>query len=345
MKIEDIAKLAGVSTSAVSLALNHKPGVSEETRDLIFKIANENNYVPLRSASKKRITENKIIRFVACKNKDIVTNDFENLPFFNELIGFLSLEMGNYPYSLIITSVNTDNIVHQLSEYENEQPSEGIILLGTNLSIEQIQKVKSVQKNTVILDTNYLFFDSNFICINNYQGAYEAGLHLINSGHKKIGYAQSKTRIYNFEERKRGFFNALETKNLSVPKHHLFDLPAMEIGFKTEDFAYLGTSTNLPSAIFCENDYIAISMIKTLTEIGINVPEDISIIGFDDISEAKVVTPELTTIQVNKKQLTVEALKQVIREIKEPQSTKSHTFINCSLIERNSVKRIDNTII
>src|SRR5690625_809638 len=150
MRIEDIAKLANVSKSAVSLALNGKPGVSQETRDLIIKIASDNNYVPLRSVRKKSVSGNKIIRFVACKNNDIVTDDFESQPFFNELIGFLSLEMRNHPYSLLITSVDTDNLVQQLSAYEKEQQSEGIILLGTNLSVDQIQAVQSVQKNTVI---------------------------------------------------------------------------------------------------------------------------------------------------------------------------------------------------
>ncbi len=337
MKIDDIARLAQVSKSAVSLALNGKPGVSEETRATILKIAEDYHYVPLRNVKKKETNGNRIIRFVACKNSDIVTDNYESMPFFNELLGYLTSEMKNYPFSLLITSVQTETLEEELNALEEEQTSDGILLLGTNLTAQQIERVKKIQPNIVVLDTCIPQMNCDFIAIDNYQGAYEAGLYLLQNGHTNIGYARAQTRIYNFKERERGLKKALDTHGVSIHENHCYEFPAMDIQTQVEKFSFLARKDHLPTAIFCDNDYIAISLIKTLNLLNIQVPKDISIIGFDNISEAKVVIPELTTIHVPKEEIAREALKRIIGKIQRPQTDIGfHAFIGTKLIERSS---------
>ncbi len=341
MKIDDIARLANVSKSAVSLALNGKPGVSEATRAAILKIAEDYHYVPLRNVKKKETSGNRIIRFVACKNSDIVTDNYESMPFFNELLAYLTSEMKNYPFSLLITAVQTESLEEELKALEEEQNSEGILLLGTNLTTRQINRVKKIQPNIVVLDTCVPQLNCDFIAINNYQGAYEAGSYLLQNGHTKIGYARAQTRIYNFKERERGFMDALHRKAISISEKHYYEFPAMDIQTQTEKFAFLSAKEELPTAIFCDNDYIAISLIKTLNILGIQVPNDISVVGFDNISEAKVVIPELTTIHVPKEEIAREALVRIIEKIKHPLADIGlHTFISTKLIERSSCEKI-----
>lgn len=105
MKIDDIARLAGVSKSAVSLAFNNKPGVSEETKEQILKIAQEHGYKPRTMKTSKEVIKNHhVIRFVACKNTDIVTEHYDSLPFFNELIHHITNQVREHGNTLIFSS-------------------------------------------------------------------------------------------------------------------------------------------------------------------------------------------------------------------------------------------------
>lgn len=336
MKIDDIARLANVSKSAVSLALNGKPGVSEETRKIILDIVEEYNYIPLRKTRKKEPQATKILKFVACKNNDIVTEDYQSLPFFSQLIGSLVEETKRHGYALLLSTIDISSISQDLIDLEAEQPSDAIILLGTNLSEEQISEIKAIQNNLVVLDTCVPNMDADFITMNNFQGAYTAAEYIARNGHQSIGYAMSEARIYNFEERRRGFCAGLEKAGLKMLDKHILKFPGMKIEDQSEKFQYLKNEKELPTVYFCEDDYIAVSLIKTLLNLGISVPEDVSVIGFDDIPEAKVIAPELTTIHVPKRQIAYCSLNAVTEILKGEKVFNSHLLISTQLIERNS---------
>ncbi|TLG73935.1 LacI family DNA-binding transcriptional regulator [Culicoidibacter larvae] len=341
MKIDDIARIAKVSKSAVSLALNGKPGVSDKTRAHILKIAEEYNYIPLRNNKKKDTSGQQIIRFLACKNNDIITDHYETLPFFNELIGYLTEDIKEYPFTLLISTINADDMQNELTELEIAQPSAGILLLGTNLSSNQVQIVKDIQPNLVVLDTCIRNMPVSFVSINNYFGGFEAARYLLSLGHTKIGYVMGQPRIYNFDYRQKGFNDALNEAGITIDKQHIYHLPAMQIGIYEQAKNQIQATTDLPTAIFCENDYMAISIIKILADIGISVPDDVSIIGFDNISEGNVVTPELTTIHVKKNLLSAMSLQQLSQQIETKHPNDSYQIlINTSLIERNSCKTL-----
>lgn len=339
MKIEDIARLANVSKSAVSLALNDKPGVSEETREMVKRIAEENNYIPLRKSKKKKNMNQKLIRFVACKTDDIVTENYQSLPFFNELLSFIMEEIKKYPYTLSSILVDEDDYIPQLIDIENKQPSDAFILLGTNLSKEQIQDILNIQPYTVVLDTYIKVLDCDFVAINNYYGGYSAAEYLITNNHKNIGYCMGYPRIENFLQREDGFHRGLEEHGLYVNNDFKLAFPAMEINNQSNQFKHLFKLNNLPSAFFCENDYIAISLIKSLQSLGIQIPQEISVIGFDDINESIVLSPELTTMRVRKDIIAQEALKNIIQKLStEDPNLNKVTLVNTELIERNSCK-------
>lgn len=336
MKIEDIAHLANVSTSAVSLALNGKPGVSEATRSRILKIVEEHNYVPLRKSQKKAKQKEKI-RFIACKSPDLITEEYRSLPFFNELISYLSSEISEYPYDLVISTFDKNSLLEELAEVEQEQASAGIILLGTNLSSEQIKEIQEEYKKIVILDTHFPELSSNFVSINNYLGGYQAADYLIRLGHVKIGYVMGIPRIQNFIERKDGFYKRLKENNLTLSDPFLFQLPAMEINDGENIQQRFETLSEKPTAFFCENDYMAISLIKLLKRLSIDVPGDISVLGFDNISESKVVSPELTTMQVKKRNIAKQTLELLSSQIENTSLYETrHIQVNTGLIERES---------
>jgi len=343
MKIDDIAKLANVSKGAVSLALNGKKGVSEETREKILKIAAEHGYMT-RSVVKPenyQAADSKLLRLVACTNGQIVTEHYESLPFFMELIGDINKQISSNGYSLIISSVDSEDLETEITQLEKNQKSAGILLLGTNLDASQIKIISNIQPNLVVLDTCFETLDVNFIVINNVYGAYQAGKYLTELGHTNIGYVESKTRIYNFDMRKKGFMQAIAEKELKVEEHHIFPISPMILTSQNE-FKDLIQNHNhsLPTALFCEADYMAISVIKSLTELGIKVPEDISVIGFDNIFEAQIITPELTTIHVKKDSLASLAVEKLIGDIDKEKPDKTKLFVNTEIVIRNSCKSL-----
>ncbi|AHI55530.1 LacI family DNA-binding transcriptional regulator [Listeria ivanovii] len=336
MKLEDIARLANVSKSAVSLALNGKTGVSEETRLHILKIVEENNYIPLRNTNKKR-QKKSVIRFIACKSPDLITDQYQTLPFFSELLSYLSAEITSYPYELIISTFDATTILEELAEAEKEQTSAGLILLGTNLGAEEISRVQQVYPKIVILDTHHPHIPANFVSINNFLGGYTAADYLLQLSHKKIGYVMGLPRIKNFEERKSGFFTRLKEAEITISKQHIFHLPAMQIQEDPSVKEAIAQLPELPSAIFCENDYMAISMIKMLQSQSIKVPEQISVLGFDNINESKVITPELTTVHVKKRDIAEQTLALLSKQIKADAKFETRQIqVNTSLIERTS---------
>lgn len=345
MKIDDIAKLANVSKSAVSLALNGKKGVSTETRDKILQIASEHGYMT-RSFIKpnpQQQVDSKLLRLVACTNDQIVTEHYESLPFFMELIGDINKQISSKGYSLIISSVDSEDLENEITKLEKNQKSAGILLLGTNLNSEQIELISNIQPNLVVLDTCFETLAVNFVAINNVYGAYQAGKYLIDLGHKKIGYIESKARIYNFDMRKKGFSQAMEEHNLEVNEHNHFSIsPTILTSQKAFKDLIEHRKDQLPTAFFCEADYMAISVIKSLTELGIKVPEDVSVIGFDNIFESQVITPELTTIHVKKESLALLAVEKLITDIHCEKPDKSKLFIDTEIVVRNSCKVLES---
>lgn len=338
MKIEDIAKLANVSKSAVSLAINGKPGVSEQTRQHILDIIEENNYVPLRASKNK--TEAKTINFIACKNEDIIDDTFSDMPFFNELLATLSIEASKRSYSVNISAINNNNIGTELAKLKGKDMAEATIILGTNLSENDIQYIVHEYPHIIIIDNYYENIDANFISINNSLGGYIATQHLIDNGHTKLGYAGGQPRIKNFDERRRGFEAAVNTHNIKRDPHFEFIFNGMKIERDQEFQDRIKNLEVIPSAFVCENDYIAISLLKSLQALNIKVPEQISIIGFDNIGECQVVTPELSSIKVHKDEIINQTLNIIDEQLISKNFNNVHVQINPKLIERMSVKRI-----
>jgi len=340
LKMEDIAKLAGVSKAAVSLALNGKQGISVETREKIIQIAEKNGYTH-KSRSSSDDPSIKSLTFLAIANSGIVLEQYYQQPFFRELIHHIEERCRFYGYSLMFTSVSPDQFAEQLKLISEEKRSDGVILLGTNLGREQISDIaRAITMPLVVLDNCFETLPVHFVSINNVLGAYQAGIHICDSGHSSIGYLASNVRIKNFDDRRIGFESALRERGLDPGDMCVFSV-APTILSSQENLSrqltdYLADKKPMPTAFFCECDYIAISAVRTLQELGLRVPEDISVVGFDDISEARIVTPELTTVQVAKERMAHLAVDLVIQSATSGETAASKVMIDTTLVQRKS---------
>lgn len=347
ISIADIAELAGVSVTTVSLALNNKKGVGKKTKERILQIAEEQNYKPLRmskvkkEAMKEDMQNDKLnLKFIVAINNEVVNTNFRTQPFFNSLVNTLVHDSNNDQYNIVISAVDSNDLTKELATYNQSDYIEGLIILATDLSNKVLTSlIEQTDKPLLFLDATNQLLDANFIGINNEQGIYLALSHLVENGHSNIGYVMSENRINNFNERLIAFEKY--SINLGLNFNLKDSILASPITIEAQDEVekQLTDLDTIPEAFLCENDVIAISFIKTLNQMGYSVPDDISVIGFDNIREGSVITPELTTIEVNQGLIVDTAVNQLISIIENKSSTQ-HIYINCKLVERNSVKRI-----
>lgn len=346
ISIADIAELAGVSVTTVSLALNNKKGVGKKTKERILQIAEENNYKPIRMSKAKKEAmkeeqhkEKLNLKFIVAINNEVVNTNFRTQPFFSSLVNTLVQDSNTDQFNIVIAAADSNDLTKELASYNQVDDVDGLIILATDLSNKVLTDlVDRTDKPLLFLDATNQLLDANFIGINNEQGIYLALSHLVAHGHQTIGYVMSENRINNFNERLLAFEKHSVNLGLNFNlKDSILSSPNT-IEAQEEVKKQLADLDHMPEAFLCENDVIAISFIKTLTQMGYRVPEDISVIGFDNIREGSVITPELTTIEVNQGLIVETAVNQLISIIENKSSTQ-HIYINCKLVDRNSVKQ------
>lgn len=339
IKMSEIAELANVSVAAVSLALNNKKGVGEKTRNNIIAIAEEHGYVPPQKSNKK-IKKHLNILFIVAFNNKILNKDFRTQPFFSSLTDIIINYSQDDTINFSISSVSSDALTKEIHNITDTDHYDGAIVLSTNLSDSSVDGCINKSKMPIVfLDCIHNIAEGNIVGINNEQGVYLAIKHLVDNGHKNIGYVMSDTRIRNFEDRFNSFNKYIDEFNLEFNKKNIIKLSPSEIDLQDEVANQIEKFTELPTAFFCENDTLAISFIKSLIKHGYDVPNDISVIGFDNIREATVVTPELTTVSVDQNLFVQTAIEQLLFAVDNPDVYR-HTYINCSISVRNSVKSL-----
>lgn len=293
-KAKDIAKILGISPASVSLVINNKPGVSEETRLQVLAKINE---LGSKQLLKKRSHVSRNIGFVVYKRHGIIIGQS---PFFSLLIESIDNHARLNEYRIVIIHIDKANPIDEQIEYIRSLDCAGLIVFATEMLNEDLSPFKSLNMPMVILDNYFVTEPIDAIAINNEQGTYEAVKHLVGLGHTRIGYLQSKVYLTSFKERKHYFFSALRKFGIKGMEKYVF-----QVGYP-EDEAYmdflntLESGAELPTALFADNDIIAFGAMKALKEKGYQIPEDISIMGFDDRPICMMVDPPLTTINVPK---------------------------------------------
>lgn len=328
--MQDIAKLANVSPGTVSNALNNRKGVGRSTKDTIIKIANELGYY--KSSARE---ESKVIRFIVYKKHGYVVSD---TPFFSELIEEIEIECRNEGYELLVSHVNYKDDLEQIVKQEKVA---GVLVLATEMDETDLRLFELLNVPIVLLD-NY-FENSNFdyVLINNVKGSYEITKNLIENGHTEIGCIGSSKPINNFNYRYEGFKNALTEADIKIDdEFHLQLEPTIEGSYRDMKKLLSKGTLKLPTAYFAFNDIIAFGALKAMKEYGIEVPGQVSIVGFDDMPFCEISTPKLTTVRVHSKYIGKMAVKRLIQKISEQDEIKLKIEISTELVIRESVNKL-----
>lgn len=292
----DIAYLAGVSQSTVSRALRNSPQVNQETRDKVHAIAKQLNYKVDKNASNLRKQRSSTLALLLFE--DPTTDESLINPFFLSMLGSITRACAKRGQDLLVSFQQLSDDWH--ADYEDSKKADGIILLGYGDYIdyeEKLAKLLAQKTHFVCWGAEVLGHPEFTIRSNNWQGGYLAGEHLLRTDHRHfvfIGNASEGSP--EFGARYKGFVAALNTAGINAEQVPSFDAISTESAGDnaTEQLLQRGQKFD---AVFCASDLIAIGVMRCLKRRGIRVPEDIAVMGFDDIPAASFASPSLSTIQ------------------------------------------------
>lgn len=336
MSIKKISELSGFSPATVSNALNNKRGVSSETCEKILRIAREYGY----------ITDDKVrrIRVVTYRDSGEV---FSDSPFFSDLLEGIENESRKRGYETTIINLYRQRAEYgkQLQELLNDASS-GILLIGTELTEENAKEFQQAVAPIILVDCWFPHLPFDAVLMDNEDSAMQAVEYLIDQGHRHIGYIKGSVRIQNFECRARGFYRAMEGHGMPIEEKFILPVQPSIHGAHAALIKLLAEGSAMPTAFFADNDMIALGAMQAFQAQGWKIPDDISIIGFDDITFSSVFSPGLTTVNVYKKELGQVAVRRMIELLREHPATKIRTQLVNELVIRGSVslpRKIEET--
>ncbi len=341
--IKDIAKIAGVSHSTVSRSLNDSSEISEKTKERIKKIAEELGFEFNNNARSLSTKKTGTIGIIFDKGFDQENASL----FFSKLLKELRYSLERASFDAIIDfRANPFTGKNNIKKLINGNKIDGFIIVDKYIEEEDLKFIKEKKVPTVFVHNRPVYqkkYKLDYVMADHYKGGYLATQYLINMGHKQIITFTHK--IYNkeyseFEERTKGFVKAMEENNLKISEKEIIrDEISFEYG--REKIKEIVKKKKKFTAVYAQTDLLALGIIRGLRELNIKVPEEVSVIGYDNIEFGKFSEPELTTINQPTAKLAEEAVKLLTEKFdKKYNEVERKIIVEPNLVLRNSIKKI-----
>ncbi|KSU89099.1 LacI family transcriptional regulator [Priestia veravalensis] len=335
--IRDVAKHAGVSPAAVSYVLNGINKVSDETKQRILKAVKDLEYEPnLTAVSLSKRKSNVIAVMFPLVNDSLVTM-FKDNHYQSEMISGIEYVLRKNGYDLLISGVQSPS---ECMKWIRKRNVDGLLFLGV-FPNRLYEEMKALSKPIVLVDT-YDKYERyfNHITMNDEEGGHQATKHLIDLGHSAIGFiAHRMTNSPIDYKRFIGYEKALKAAGIKPCKSHVFEAldSSFENGYRMGK--ELLSRPHSMSAFFASSDTLALGIMKALQEEGKRIPEDYSIVGFDDLTFSSYATPSLTTVRQDVFNKGSVAATAIIQAIENDTTALQHIRLSTELIHRESTAK------
>ena len=330
VNIRKISEETGFSMSTVSNALNHKKGVNKVTAEKILRTAEELGYRGGDVISK--------IRFVIFrKNGRII----DGSSFHTSVIEGVEKQAKLMGYETLFCYVDArePDYKKQLQDILTDTHS-AVVLFGTEMTEEDYEPYLQAKNQVILLDGRSDRYAFNSVLINDAEAAAEAVEYLAQKGHKKIGYLRGDFRIQAFCSREMGYYQVMNRRGLEVKPEYIATVGTkIETAYESMK-KYLNETKEIPTAFFADNDVIAIGSMQAMKECGYEIPKDISVIGFDNVSYGMVSDHPLSTMHVYKQELGERAVRELVAMAEGESKAKVRIHVCAEFIERGSVKEL-----
>lgn len=329
--MKDIARLAKVSTSTVSHVINGSRFVSDEIREKVMRVVAELNYTPSAVARSLKVKATQTIGLLVTAT---------NNPFFAEVMAGVEQYCRQHQYNLIIATTGGDakRLQQNLQTLMHKQVDGLLLMCGD--SRFQAEDELAISVPLVVMDWWFTDLNADKILENSELGGYLATKALIEAGHQKIGIITGNLKKSVAQNRLKGYKKALEEAHIPLNNDWLieshFDFEGGVVGMEK-----LLAASNRPSAVFCCSDTIAVGAYQVIHQQGLRIPQDISVIGYDDIELARYLSPPLSTVSQPKAELGKLAVQMLLKRLKEPEENYQTRTLNPSLVLRQSCRTIN----
>jgi LacI family transcriptional regulator len=331
--LRDVAEQAGVSLGTASLALNNRPSVAAETRARVVEVANRLGYagrIPLRPTPTNRI---KVIGMVI--KHDLGLADLIN-PFYSYVQLGVDSEARKQGLGLMLSNIEVDlsNRPVMLPPLLEREQIDALLIVGVRLDDAILRMVRERGLPTVLIDGHPDNSDFDVVHTDNHGGGFQATQFLIDQGHTQIGLIGShRDSFVTVSERRRGYLAAIGARGLT---------PYIEDSRLSRGAAYDATFRLLKrapeiSALFACNDECAFGTLDALRDMGMRCPEDVCLMGFDDVDLAREMRPALTTVRVHKAQMGVLGVRQLLARAQDAEQPALQIVVSTRVIERDTV--------
>lgn len=334
--IREIAQQANVSVSTVSLVLNNKNHVSPSTRKRIERIIKKYDYHP-SSTAKNLAQQSTNTIGVIISNKHFSSEE----QFYSRIFICAIIQAEKFKHHLMLSLPDVEDENYNpgklsLPRFINEKSVDGIITMG-DFPDEYIENLVQKRLPLVVLDYYSPHFNLPYIISDNYHGGYLATQHLIQLGHNQVAFVGSMIEHPSIKERYKGYLDAIQEHGIAPDTQMAY----LDPGYNSYSFGYktgllLAKDPKRPGAIFLANDSMAIGCMNALQESQIRIPEDLAIVGFDDIAASSQIEPKLTTIRVNKERMGELAVQKILELIQQKNHSAEKITVPIKLIIRNS---------
>lgn len=334
--IKDVAKKVGVSVATVSYVLNGKKKISEDTKKKIYEAIEELNYVPNINAQGLNSHSSRLIGVVVPQTENGDKLMFQNA-FYGEVLGSIEYWARQKGYHVIVSATDTNESYLKLAKQRN---LDGIIVIGMYPD-EFYKELKKTDIPIVLIDSYCNDFYYHSIRIDDAYGSYLATKYLLENGHSEIAFFVGQVKDNGvMKKRLLGYKQALEQFGVEYNEKYIFEGQIdYDSGIKLADKL---VNSKLPiTAIVCAADILAIGVMSELYKLGVKVPDDISIVGFDDLETSKYLTPALTTIHQQISLKGQKAVELLLEHIEKTNLPKQEEVLSLELIERDSVKKLN----
>ncbi|QJQ94990.1 MULTISPECIES: LacI family DNA-binding transcriptional regulator [Halomonadaceae] len=324
----DVAALAGVSQSAVSRCFSPNASISDRTRQKVLEAAKTLGYHPNRIARSLITRSSRVIA--------VVMSQLDN-PFYSLAIDRASRYFQREGFHLLLFMVGEDGESEGVMAEILQSQADGILMLSASLSSSLAQECADRNISVVVINRTVDFAGVSQVSSDNYDGGYWVGSFLAAAGHERIAFIAGLSSSSTSEYRRKGFMEGLAAAGKSCF--------AIERGDYQFDLARAATRRLFskppwPDAIFAANDYMAIAVIETLRdELGLGVPQDVSVVGFDDMPMSAWPSYRLTTVQQPLERMVTEAAELLLEQVREGSVSAVHKVMPVVPILRESARR------
>ena len=331
LTIKDIARMAGVSTTAVSFVLNNRPGVSDATRQKVQRIIRETSFIPNVHTRRLNLGKSFTIHVVLKQYAYGLYNQFAL-----ETLSGVFKEGKSLGYSIIFTLVDEDMPCEQIIESVRSKDCDGIILNQIDdpelLSQLQRENIPFVCVDAHLPATSKL----PMVEVDYYDAASQATRYLYAHGHREIGFIGPENPVEHCANTFRGFTDCLKEMDLSCNPDWIAKIPFSQESTEAAVDKMLELD-KLPTALLCSCDAVAIDVIRRAKERGLRIPEDVSVVGIDDLLVSRYLDPALSTMTFDKELLGAKAM-ELLYQIMQGAEHENRNTIGTTLVERGSVR-------